>query len=276
MTEQKTLFEIDTPRSNILIGTSGFSYKDWKGPFYPGQLPDRDMLAYYAVSFAAVEINSTYYALPRPENMEAMARKADGQLEFVVKAHRDMTHSREKVEEALPLFKKGLKPFQDRRVLGAVLLQFPYSFEHNARNRDYLAMLKDRLDAVPVVAEFRNRWWVTDRTFEFLRSRGIGYCCVDEPQLRGLPPPTAVATSPTGYIRFHGRNKEKWWNHENSRDRYDYEYTEEELKEWLPKIRGLLGLVLKLYIFFNNHPGGQAVRNAKTMHSLIQSLSTEK
>jgi len=261
-------------RSKIRIGTSGFSYKDWKGPFYPDKFPDRDMLDYYAGSFSAVEINSTYYAIPRPENMEAMARKADGRLEFVVKANQDITHNREKMEHAITPFITALRPLRDRRILGCVLLQFPYSFHHNTENREYLSVLKDRFDEIPLVAEFRNRNWIRDELFEFLRSRGIGYCCVDEPALPGLPPPIAAATSPVGYVRFHGRNREKWWTHEKAEERYDYEYSKEELSEWLPKINALAALAIKLYIFFNNHPGGQAVRSARMMQSLIQDASS--
>ena len=257
-----------TPK--ILIGTSGFSYKDWIGPFYPEKLRDRDMLPYYARSFSAVEINSTYYAIPRPQNMEAMVKKVEGKMEFVVKAHQDITHNREKYEVALPAFKEGLKPLQSHNVLGCVLLQFPFSFRHNPENQDYLAILKDRMEDIPLVVEFRNKWWVQDNTFEFLRQHEIGFCGVDEPQLRGLPPPKAVATSPIGYIRFHGRNKEKWWQHERADERYDYKYTEEELRDWVVRIKALLPNVDKVYVFFNNHPRGQAPENAKQLEVLLR------
>lgn len=264
--------EIEEKEAKILIGTSGFSYKDWEGPFYPEKLSDKQMLSYYATFFPTVEINSTYYAIPKPENMEIMVGKTGGELEFVVKAHQDITHSREKVEGALPLFKESLKPLQNHNVLGCVLLQFPYSFHHSNKNQDYLAFLKERMKEIPLVAEFRNKYWVQDKTFDFLRKLEIGYCCVDEPELPGLPPPTAVATSSIGYIRFHGRNKEKWWKHEKAEERYDYEYTEAELREWLDKIKALKAIVKKLYIFFNNHPRGQAVRNAQKMISLLKAF----
>ena len=254
----------------ILIGTSGFSYPDWKGPFYPDKIPNREMLAYYAASFSTVEINSTYYAIPRPQNMEIMAEKAAGKLDFVVKAHQDLTHKRDKMAESLPHFKSALQPLQAHKVLGCVLLQFPFSFHHNLQNRDYIATLRERMEGIPLVAEFRNKWWVQDKTFEYLKKIEIGYCCVDEPQLSGLPPPVVSATSPIGYVRFHGRNKEKWWNHERTDERYDYEYQEDELKEWVVKIKDLALQVIKLYVFFNNHPRGQAVRNAQLLKSMLQ------
>jgi len=138
MSDEET--EISEPK--ILVGTSGFSYKDWKGYFYPQKIKDAQMLPFYANYFPVVEINSTYYGIPDPRNMEAMVNKTEGKMEFVVKANQDITHNREKVEDALPAFKEALKPLQDHNVLGGVLLQFPYSFMHNQPNRDYIAMLK--------------------------------------------------------------------------------------------------------------------------------------
>ncbi len=261
--------ETDVKEPKILIGTSGFSYKDWKGHFYPEKISDRDMLRHYAQTFDTVEINSSYYAIPQAKNMEAMFNKTEGNLEFVVKAHQDITHNRVKADVALPAFKEGLKPLQDHNVLGCVLLQFPFSFHHNQSNKDYMAMLKDRMESIPVVAEFRNKSWINDNTFEFLRKLGMGYCCVDEPDLPNLPPPIAVATSPIGYVRFHGRNKEKWWKHEKAEERYDYLYTEDELKDWAVRIKTLLPMVKKIFVFFNNHPRGQAAVNALAMIGLL-------
>ena len=255
--------------AKILIGTSGFSYQDWKGPFYPEKLPAREMLSFYATLFSTVEINSSYYAIPKRKNMEAMVQKTEGKLEFVVKAHQDITHKRENVEKALPLFKEALRPFQDHQVLACVLLQFPFSFHQNPNNQDYLGQLKDQLPDIPLVAEFRNRGWIHDRTFDFLRKNGIGYCCVDEPDLPELPPPIIEATSSIGYVRFHGRNNTTWWKHEKAEERYDYEYSEEELQEWALKIKKLSQGVKKLYVFFNNHPGGKAPRNAQRMKKLL-------
>ena len=256
--------------TKILIGTSGFSYQDWKGPFYPEKLPAREMLPFYSTVFSAVEINSTYYAIPLPQNMEAMIQKTEGKMDFVVKANQEMTHHREKMEKSVPPFLEALRPLQDHKVLGCVLLQFPFSFHHNPNNQDYLTQLKDRLANIPLVVEFRNRDWIKDQTFDFLRKNGIGYCCVDEPDLPGLPPPIVEATSSIAYVRFHGRNKTKWWKHEKAEERYDYEYSEEELKEWVTKIKKLSQQVEKLYAFFNNHPGGKAPRNAQMMMKLLK------
>ena len=92
---------------------------------------------------------------------------------------------------------------------------------------------------------------------------------MDEPRLKGLLPPVAVATSPIGYVRLHGRNREKWWQHDNPSERYDYLYPEAELREWVPKIHALEKITDKVYVFMNNHPQGKAVQNAKHLQHLL-------
>jgi uncharacterized protein YecE (DUF72 family) len=254
----------------LLIGTSGFSYKDWKGPFYPEKLSDRNMLSYYALHFRAVEVNSTYYHIPPPRNIDAMVKKSEGKVEFVVKAHQDITHNREKADEAIPKLIEAIEPMRASRTLGCVLLQFPFSFKHTKEGESFLLSVKERFGAIPLVAEFRHAGWIEEPVFELLKKNRIGFCCVDEPRLPNLPPPVATATSDIGYVRFHGRNRAKWWRHGEASERYDYLYSEEELKEWLPKIRALLSVAEKVYAFFNNHPGGKAVANAKMLERMMQ------
>jgi len=256
----------------IKVGTSGFSYSEWRGPFYPEGLPQQRMLEFYAKSFPTVEINSTYYHIPPARNMAAMAKRAEGRLEFAVKAHQDMTHFREKVDGALPAFREAIQPLREARALGCVLFQFPFSFKARAENADFLRRIAGELSPVPAVVEFRHMSWTTDETFELLRKVGLAYCCVDEPRLPNLPPPIVRATAPLAYVRFHGRNRQKWWTHAEAWERYDYLYTEAELREWVPKIRSLAEASQKCYAFFNNHARGQAVTNAQM---LIQLLGTQ-
>jgi uncharacterized protein YecE (DUF72 family) len=253
----------------ILIGTSGFSYQDWKGPFYPPSLPNPQMLAYYAGRFDTVEINATFYAIPGPRSMESLLRKVGEKFEFVVKAHQDLTHQRDKAQEALPRFREALKPLAEAGQLGCVLLQFPFSFRHTPANREVITFLVDALAPHRAVVEFRHRSWITDETMAFLREIGAGYCAVDEPRLPGLPPPRAEATSDIAYVRFHGRNQQTWWRHEKAEDRYDYLYTPEELDEWVPRITQLAAVTLRVYVFFNNHVRGQAPQNADTLKARL-------
>ena len=197
----------------IRVGTSGFSYTDWLGPFYPPRLAKAHMLDYYANIFDTVEINATYYAIPGPRSMESMLQKVGETFEFTVKAHQDMTHHRDRATEVLPRFLEALKPFAEAGKLGCVLLQFPFSFAHTPDNRSFVRFLVESLAPHRAVVEFRHRSWINEETMAFLRQVGAGYCAVDEPRLPGLPPPMAEVTAPVGYVRFHGRNKEKWWHH---------------------------------------------------------------
>jgi uncharacterized protein YecE (DUF72 family) len=254
----------------ILIGTSGFSYDDWKGHFYPPGIRKGEMLSYYARVYPTVEINSTYYGMPHPATMYQMTRKVPDGFDFVVKAHQSMTHSDRFQPESFEQFRQALVPLREAGMLGAVLAQFPHSFRPTIANDRYLEILRNELPDVPVVVEFRNGGWVREQTSERLRTLGLAYCCVDEPRLHGLMPPVVQATAPLGYVRFHGRNAEKWWTHAQAFERYDYLYREEELKEWVPGIRQLAEQTEKTYVFFNNCHESQASVNATAMARLLQ------
>jgi len=255
----------------IKIGTCGFSYPEWKGPFYPERLPLQQMLRYYARHFPAVEIDSTYYRIPPPRNMAAMALRAEGRVDFSVKAHQDMTHARDKYPEALPHFREAIAPLREANALACVLLQFPFTFKASSENTDFLRRLAGDLAPNRIVVEFRHRSWITEDTFALLTQLGLAYCCVDEPRLPNLPPPVVRATAPPAYVRFHGRNRATWWRHAEAWQRYDYLYSEAELREWVPRIRSLDSTAERCYAFFNNHAHGQAVTNAAMLTALLSS-----
>lgn len=253
----------------VLVGTSGFSYNDWVGPFYPTSLSKKDFLAYYSQHFCACELNFSYYRVPTAQSLERMAEKSEGNVEFVVKANQEMTHVREDNAQVFKAFNAALVPLTERNLLGCVLAQFPYSFHCNRTNIDYVKHCKEQMEGIPLVVEFRNRRWIKEATFRLLKSIDCGFCCVDEPQLEGLLPPVAVATSNIGYVRFHGRNRGKWWQHDTPAERYDYLYTDDELREWVPKIHALEKVTEKVYVFTNNHPNGKAVQNATELKEML-------
>jgi len=253
----------------IYIGTSGFSYQDWVGPYYPPGLPRSDWLSFYAREFSACELNFSYYRLPAPSTLARMARKVPEGFLFTIKAPQELTHQREDNESAFVRFRRALVPLIQEGKFGCVLAQFPYSFHATSRNRDYLRLLRERLGGLPVVVEFRNARWLTPETFAFLREEGLGFCCVDEPRLKGLIPPIAEVTSTVAYVRFHGRNAAKWWRHEHPWERYDYTYSEEELREWVPKIRHLEEGAERVFLFANNHWRGQAIGTARQLKMLL-------
>lgn len=253
----------------IYLGTSGFSYKEWVGTFYPKKIPQKEWLAYYSREFNACELNSTYYILPGLSSIKSMADKTPEGFLFSVKANQEMTHRRENNSAVFDGFCQMLQPLIAAGKLGCVLAQFPYSFQLNSHNMEYLALFKERMGKLPVVIEFRNARWLKSEVFEWLRQHDLGFCCVDEPSLPNLLPPIAEVTSNIGYIRFHGRNAAKWWQHEQAYERYDYSYSSEELGEWLPKIRKLDSIAEKTFVFANNHWRGQAVNTIRQLRTML-------
>jgi uncharacterized protein YecE (DUF72 family) len=199
--------------SDIRIGTSGYSFPDWVGPFYPPGIDRSKMLDYYARHFAAVEVNATYYRIPPPGTLRAMERKTPPGFQFVVKTHHDMTHERSLEPDLYRAFARAVEPVAAAGKLHGLIAQFPFSFRRTEENVAFLAELKRRLPDVPLFAEFRHRSWVEDGIWDRLEEAGIGYVSVDEPDLPGLVPPIAHVTDSLGigYVRMHGRNRENWW-----------------------------------------------------------------
>ncbi|MFH1743414.1 MAG: DUF72 domain-containing protein, partial [bacterium] len=184
-----------------------------------------------------------------------------------IKAHQNMTHNRQLDPDIFSRFRECIQPIQESGKLRGVLAQFPSSFKGNRENSGYLRDLRNRLEGLNLAVEFRHNSWLKPEMFQFLQKHGITYCIPDEPDLPGLVPPEPHVTSDVAYIRFHGRNKEHWWG--KGGDRYDYEYSEDELLEWLPKIQTLSKAAQVIYLLFNNCHLGQAVRNALMMQQLL-------
>lgn len=263
----------------IRIGTSGFSYADWVGPVYPEGLPKHAWLGYYAheLGFQTCELNFSYYRLPNPRTLQAMADKVPPGFTFALKATRTLTHERDQATVAeFARFVQAVQPLLDEAKFACVLAQFPYSFHATKANRDFLLRLRAGMADLPLVVEFRNaRWLAMEDTFAFLQANDLGFCCVDEPKLKGLIPPIARATSQVAYVRFHGRNAQKWWQHDQAWERYDYTYDREELTEWVPKIRRLAADADVVYCYANNHWEGQSVGTARQLGLLLQESSAE-
>lgn len=253
----------------IYIGTSGFSYDDWKGPVYPSNIKKADMLGFYTGMFSSVEINSSYYAIPSPSSFESMNRKTPAHFRFVVKAHKDMTHTDAPDDGVFDRFREAVEPIRSSGKLGCILAQYPWSFKNNPDNVGRIGDVRRLLNGYPVVVEFRNSEWVNDETSAMLRDLDMGFCCVDEPALPGLMPGMSVATSSIGYVRFHGRNRDKWWKHDQPYERYDYLYTQQELEEWVPRVRNIESVTTEQYLFFNNHYKGKSVQNARMLAKML-------
>ncbi len=254
----------------IYIGTAGFSYEDWKGAFYPENQDKKFMLEYYSSRFPVVEVNSTWHALCSPKSLLSMARRTTPEFQFIIKAYKGLTHAYKENLEEFELFREILRPMEDHGKLACVLAQFPWGFKNTPKNRDYLRLFRERMSSQEVVVEFRNEEWITDETMALLRELEMGFCCVDEPRLKGLVKQHVILTGDTGYVRFHGRNYETWWDRKRkSWERYDYLYTEEELSEWVPGLLQLDEEAERTYAIFNNHYRGKAPRNAVMLAGML-------
>jgi len=252
----------------IYVGTSGYRYKDWTGSFYPDGLPEKEQLGFYSERFPVVELNFTYYGIPRPSVIASMVERTPEGFQFSVKANSATTHKQDR--SVLDAFKAAIEPARAAGRLSSVLAQFPFSFKNTTANRRYLHQLAEDFAEYRPVVEFRHKSWIRPVVFQFLRDNGLGYCCVDEPKLDGLVPPVAEATAPTAYVRFHSRDASKWYA--GVADRYDYLYSKDELAEWLPKVQALHEEADNVYIFFNNCHAGHAAVNAGELEEMIGQL----
>jgi uncharacterized protein YecE (DUF72 family) len=251
----------------IRLGTSGFSYDDWVGAFYPGDLPKREWLAFYARQFDTVELNVTYYRVPDRRIVMGWIDRTPAEFLFAVKAFSGLTHERREPDFAG--FLESIEPLRQAGKLGCILAQFPYSFAPSEENWGYLERLRAGLSDHRVVVEFRQRGWVREETFDRMARLGLGFCCVDEPRLDGLMPPVARATAPVAYVRFHGRNARKWWEHEQAWERYDYTYPSQELREWVPRLKQLDRDSEVVLVYANNHYRSQSVDTLRALRAML-------
>jgi uncharacterized protein YecE (DUF72 family) len=256
-------------KAKVLVGTSGYSYDDWVGPFYPEGMEKKDFLGYYAAQFPVVELNFSYYTQPKATNLARMIEKTPEGFRFAVKAHQSLTHNiGEDFEKDVECFKRGIVPLVEAGRLAAVLFQFPYSFHYTPPCRKHLQTLCEVFEEIPTAVEFRNAEWQRNSVYDGLKAVKAGFVNVDEPRLPKLPEPSEVVTSELGYIRFHGRNSTNWWGGDNV-SRYDYLYSSEELAQWLPTIERMLTKATLLLVIFNNHSRGKAIQNARDIQGML-------
>jgi uncharacterized protein YecE (DUF72 family) len=260
---------------SVAVGTCGYSYKDWVGPVYPPGTKSGEMLDLYARRFTTVEIDATYYRVPGASTFESMARRTPAAFRFAAKLPGTGTHLPDPgtlgVHEDVVQLRQNIAPLIDAGKFACFLAQFPNSFRPNAATRSYLEALREELDDVALVAEFRHREWQTNETLELLRALQIGLVNVDEPRFKTLPRASGDVTSEIAYIRFHGRNAANWWRGTNV-TRYDYSYRPDEVAPWADRIVDIAAnpTVREVYAYFNNHARGQAARNAEMFEEMLQ------
>lgn len=298
---------------DVVVGTCSWTDKTLVERWYPrGVSTAEGRLRYYSARFDTVEVDSTFYGLPKPEVAAVWVERTPPAFTFHIKAYGLMTGhevderslhpelrefayevtsrgrvrnpSPEMVDRSFELFLEGIEPLHREGRLGGVLMQYPPyvtagDTDRRGRALDSVERAADLLRPLPVFVEFRHNSWVVGRelahTMRFLAEHGLTYVAVDAPQIPGgttMPPVTAV-TSPLGYVRLHGRNKGMWYARTASAaDRFDYAYTEEELREWREPVRQLAEGTERTWVMFNNCKYDYAPRNAREMAAILGDL----
>jgi uncharacterized protein YecE (DUF72 family) len=264
----------DSKTCQLYVGTSGFSYAEWiDAGFYPSGTKSGQMLQQYARYFLITELNYTWYQMPKAEAIERQCQQVSQEFLFAAKLTRTLTHEidQQQWRDQAILYREGIVPLVQTGQLVAVLIQLSPSFLRTTSNRKYLATLLDELHDLPLAIEFRHRSWASDRVFSELEHRQVTLVGVDIPNLPNLFPVLDVVTNPDlFYVRFHGRNA-KGWRSGNMQLQFDYNYSNDELHEWIEnRIEPMSSQARKGVIFFNNHVRAQAPENARRMTNLLK------
>jgi len=273
----------ETPQ--IYVGTAGWSYKDWEGIVYPAQIKKSQHPVEYMARYVDVlEINTSFYGHIKPEWGKLwcrMARAVNPQFLFTAKLNRTFTHSPIAVlestssetirasEEDERLAKDGLASVAAENMLGAVLAQFPISFKNTNPNRDYLESMIERFKEFPLVIEVRHSSWSNDGTLRYFTEKEVAFCNIDQPRLGKAVTPSEHVTAPVAYVRLHGRNYDQWFDSDSRNDRYNYLYTDPELRGWKTRVDAIAEKAQKTFVIANNHFEGKAAVNALQLKSMI-------
>ena len=253
----------------IWIGTSGYSYADWVGPFYPPGIRPNRMLAYYCGHFPLVELNFTFYHPPTAAMLARIAEQTPAGFQFLVKLPRSLSH--EESAQDLPGFRQAIEELERRQQLAGLLCQLPQASHHEDRHKDWLEKLAGELAGYPLAVEFRHHSWFRPEMADWLGDRKLDLVAVDVPDLPGLYPRGLVQSGPLVYVRFHSRNAENWYR--SDKDRYDYHYDDAAMIEWIEALTLTADRTQRVLLLFNNCQRSQAVENARRMRELLQRLA---
>ncbi len=252
-------------KKKYIVGTSGYSFADWVGEFYPPGTRSREMFDIYVRHFNAVELNFSFYRMPSARMLASLVGRSPDGFEFWVKANRRTTHEHDR--SAADEFAENLAPLLEAGKLAGVLLQFPQSFHRTVANRRYLAAALEDFSSLPLAVEFRHESWDRPETVEGLCAREVTLVIPDVPPIRGLYRPEPAATSKVAYFRLHSRNPDKWYA--GAAARYDYSYSEPEIRQMLQSWSAVAADADKVYTLFNNCHRGQAAANAAAFKRIL-------
>ncbi len=244
-------------RQDLHVGTSGWSYPHWSGPFYPEDVKPARFLEYYTTQFDCVELNASFYRLPAPKTVEGWARRTPENFRFCAKVSRFITHRKRLVETAEPLerFLAVFEPLRGR--LGPFLVQLPPSLRFDPSVATaFLEELDRYRDRYAFALEARHASWFTPEALGLLARHGVASVLADS---GGRFPEGADATGPLVYLRFHGPD-----------GRYTRPYTREALAAHARRIRAWLSEGRQVWAFFNNDTDAHAVFNARDLRALVE------
>ena len=275
--------------------------------FYPSEkMTAEERLAFYAERFSIVEVDATYYAPPAEKTSGLWVERTPADFVFDIKAFRLLTQHptppaslwkefreelpaevaekrniymrdlpRELQAEAVKMFRQGLMPLHSAGKLGVVLFQMPPFVYPTRGSFGYLKWVAEHLEDFQLAVEFRNGRWLDeehmDETLNFLERHKLAYVCVDEPQgFKSSVPPVVAVTAPVAEVRFHGRNSENWEKKGiTAAERFRYEYSKEEMEEWVPRVKTLAEQADSVHALMNNCYADYGIRSADLLNDLL-------
>jgi uncharacterized protein YecE (DUF72 family) len=259
----------------ILVGPAGWSYPDWKRILYPAnQEPGFHEATYLASFFDTIEINTSFYHPLKPNlAVQWLDRVAfNPRFLFTAKMWKKFTHQGDTTAEDVQVVRAGFDILRDAERLGAVLLQFPFSFHNTPDNLTRLNLMLDEFGDYPLVVEVRHASWAQNEFYEILQERGVGFCNIDQPLIGRSIKPSERATSPTGYVRLHGRRYDTWFSDDPASppsERYNYLYSEKELEPWAERVAHVAEGASVTFVITNNHFQAKGIVNALQLMHLL-------
>ncbi len=237
-------------KTQYFLGCSGFYYNHWRGTFYPQKLARTQWLQYYSEQFNTLEVNNTFYRYPTEKLLKGWYQKTPKNFHFTLKANRAITHTRKfhDTEQLTESFYKLALLFEEKLI--CILFQLP-PFVH--KNLELLEKIASQVDPKTInVVEFRHDSWWDSEVYDFMRRKGLVFCCVS---VSGLPE-VLVATAPTVYVRFHGKDGV-----------YSHFYQDSELQDWAGKIKAQNAQ--RVLCYFNNDVNANAPKNCLTLKKML-------
>jgi uncharacterized protein YecE (DUF72 family) len=270
-----------SPASIVRVGPAGWSYPDWAGYVYPSRRAKGfHEAAYLAEFFDTIEVNTSFYQPLRPEHAAQWIERvaANPRFVFTAKLWQRFTHDIRSITSGSAAAEErevraGFDVLRAANKLGAVLLQFPFSFHRTAETVAYLSSVLKRFADYPLVVEVRHASWDSPETLELLRTSGVSFCNIDQPIIGRSLGPSAAATSAVGYVRLHGRRYDTWFSDDATipaHERYNYLYSAEELAPWVTRVRKVAERARETFVVTNNHFQGKSVVNALQLIHILK------